>query len=306
MVIKWQGHACFQIQGDGVRIVTDPYTPEVAGLSPIREPADIVIMSSDDDDFHSDAAGVPVGARADFVPIPFDDVDALEGAVGRAGGGGVAAVVIEPVVERLPSREWVLAARRLCDATGAVLVFDEIKTGFRISVGGYQQYAGITPDLAVFSKALANGYPLSAVVGHADVMDAARATWISSTLASEGTALGAASAVLDRHVEADVCGALWSIGEEMRAGVTRAISASGVEGVRADGLAPMWLLRFDDPVRESRFMELALERGVLFKRGAYDFAALAHGDDDVLSAVELAASGALVALREEEEDGGRA
>jgi L-ascorbate metabolism protein UlaG (beta-lactamase superfamily) len=63
MEIKWYGHACFSIQGDGVRIVTDPYTPEVAGLAPIREPADIVIMSSDDDDFHSDAADVPGGPQ---------------------------------------------------------------------------------------------------------------------------------------------------------------------------------------------------------------------------------------------------
>src|SRR5207245_7251637 len=59
MVIQWQGHACFRVSGDGVRIVTDPYTPEVAGLSPIREAADIVIMSSDDDPFHSDAGDVP-------------------------------------------------------------------------------------------------------------------------------------------------------------------------------------------------------------------------------------------------------
>ena len=59
MVIQWQGHACFRVRGDGVRIVTDPYTPEVAGLSPIREAADIVIMSSDDDSFHSDAGDVP-------------------------------------------------------------------------------------------------------------------------------------------------------------------------------------------------------------------------------------------------------
>jgi L-ascorbate metabolism protein UlaG (beta-lactamase superfamily) len=59
MQIQWQGHACFQIRGDGVCIVTDPYTPEVAGLSPLREPADVVIMSSDDDPFHSDAADVP-------------------------------------------------------------------------------------------------------------------------------------------------------------------------------------------------------------------------------------------------------
>jgi len=59
MLIKWIGHACFHIRGDGVSIVTDPYTPAVAGLNPIREAADVVIMSSDDDPFHSDAADVP-------------------------------------------------------------------------------------------------------------------------------------------------------------------------------------------------------------------------------------------------------
>jgi glutamate-1-semialdehyde 2,1-aminomutase len=126
-------------------------------------------------------------------------------------------------------------------------------------------------------------------------------TWISSTLASEGTALGAASAVLDRHAQEDVCGALWRIGDEMRAAVTRAIAASGLAGVRVEGIAPMWLLRFDEAQREARFVELALERGVLFKRGAYDFAALAHEDEDVLSAIELAASAALVTLRDEED-----
>ncbi|MBC7791360.1 MAG: aminotransferase class III-fold pyridoxal phosphate-dependent enzyme [Anaerolineae bacterium] len=243
------------------------------------------------------ATGLPAGAHADFETIPFDDAQALHEAAKRSSGK-LAAIVLEPVIERLPSEEWLNVARRACDNYGAVLIFDEIKTGFRIRQGGYQEYSGITPDLATFGKAMANGFPLAAVVGKRDVMDAARSTWISSTLAGEGCALAAAGAVLDWHERAEVSEALWSIGGDMMAAVSRAVTASRVKGVSVEGIAPMWFLRFDDAHRESRFLELALEEGVLFKRGAYNFASLAH-DDDTIAAIEGAASAAFVALREE-------
>jgi glutamate-1-semialdehyde aminotransferase len=185
--------------------------------------------------------------------------------------------------------------RELCDASGAVLVFDEIKTGFRVAPGGYQEICGITPDLATFGKALANGYPLAAVVGHAAVMDAARRTWISSTLASESTALAAALAVLDWHEEADVCATLAETGREIRASFERAIAASGVEGVVVDGIDPMFLCRWDDPSRETRFLGECARAGIIVKRGAYDFAAVAH-DEESIQEIEAGVSSALVAL----------
>jgi glutamate-1-semialdehyde 2,1-aminomutase len=251
-------------------------------------------------DWSSDAAGVPASTRKDLTRIPFDDLAALDRAVAAAGsGGGLAAIVLEPVVEREPSRAWLERARALCDSTGAVLIFDEVKTGFRIAPGGYQEVCGVTPDLASFGKAMSNGYPLAAVVGKAPLMDAARKTWISSTLASESAALAAALAVLDWHDEADICATLAETGREMRAAVDRAIAASGVGGVRSDGVDTMWLLRWDDPARESRFLLNAVGEGVLLKRGAYNFAAIAH-DEETLPEIEAAASAALVALAEEE------
>jgi glutamate-1-semialdehyde 2,1-aminomutase len=250
-------------------------------------------------DWASDARGVPSGARADVRRVPFDDVGALERAVSDAGAR-LAAIVIEPVIERLPSVEWIAHARSLCDATGAALVFDEIKTGFRLRPGGYQELAGVTPDLATFGKAIANGYPLAVVAGRRDIMQAARNTWISSTLASESTALAAAWAVLDWHEQAEICDALASAGRELREGVAAAIDASGVEGVTVDGIDAMWLLRFDSPGRETRFLELAAREGVLFKRGAYNYASIAH-DEEAIREVEAAASAAFVALRDEEQ-----
>jgi hypothetical protein len=85
----------------------------------------------------------------------------------------------------------------------------------------------------------------------------------------------------------------------MRAGVSAAISAAGIEGVTVEGLDPMWFLRFADPKRETRFLELAASHGVLFKRGAYNYAATAH-DEAAIADIEEAASAAFVELREEE------
>ena len=246
-------------------------------------------------DWSSDAAGVPGGARADYTAVPFDDVAALERACGATSD--LAAIVLEPVIERLPGAGWLVAARRIADRTGAVLVFDEMKTGFRVAPGGYQAIAAVTPDLAIFGKALANGFPLAAVVGRRAVMDAARRTWISSTLAGETTALAAAMAVLDAHAAGDVCAALATIGEQMMASTRRAIADRGATGVSVEGIPPMWFLRFTDAAPERQFLTTALSNGVLFKRGPYNFPSLAH-DTAALAAIHaaaLAASGSLPA-----------
>jgi glutamate-1-semialdehyde 2,1-aminomutase len=247
-------------------------------------------------DWSADKAGVPSATKKTFRSIPFDDVAALERAVAEVGAS-LAAVVIEPVIERLPSKEWMERARALCDANGAVLVFDEIKTGFRLATGGYQQYAEITPDLAAFGKAMANGLPMAAVCGKAALMEAAEKTWISSTLASETGALAAVGAMLAWHEEADICATLWSTGQEMRRAVGDALAASGTTGVTIDGIDPMWMLRFDDPAVETEFLVAAAAHGVLFKRGAYNFAAVAH-DEEAIREIESGASAAFVELRE--------
>ena len=249
-------------------------------------------------DWNSDAAGVPSGTRQAFGRIPFGDVAAAERAVSEAGED-LAAVVIEPVIERAAPADWLRALRDLCSSSGAVLIADEIKTGFRVHPAGGVAASGVEPDLAVYGKALANGYPLSAVVGRGAIMRAAERTWISSTLASEGTALAAASVVLARHASDDVCGRLAAIGGAMREGVRRALVASNASDVELLGLAPMWFLRFADGHREMHVLSTVRRAGVLLKRGAYNFAALAH-DHDAIDAVERTLT---LALRQEYDPG---
>jgi glutamate-1-semialdehyde 2,1-aminomutase len=259
-------------------------------------------------DWWSEGPGITAGAHADFVAVPFDDAEALEVAAQRAGDR-LAAIVLEPVVERLPSPGWLRAARRLCDRAGAVLIFDEVKTGCRLHVGGFQataDAADVLPDVAAFGKALANGYPLAAVVGRRAVMDAARVAWVSSTLASEATALAAAHAVLDRHAEIDVCARIRLHGDSLRELVAGALADAGAADVRTEGIAPMWFLRFGPDAergarREARFLDAARAAGVLFKRGAYNYPTLAH-DASVDDAVAGAARAGFAAVRALDEE----
>jgi glutamate-1-semialdehyde 2,1-aminomutase len=226
-------------------------------------------------DWSSDSAGVPPATRALCARIPFGDIDAAREAAARVRND-LAAVVIE---------------------SGAVLIADEIKTGFRVNPAGALAQHGIRPDLVVFGKALANGYPLAVVAGRGKFMEAAQRTWISSTLACETTALAAASAVLARHAREDVCGRLAAIGSAMRAGVERALAAGGAGGVRLEGIAPMWFLRFESESREAQVLAKAREAGVLIKRGAYNFASLAH-DDTALTELEQALRAAFAAAED--------
>jgi glutamate-1-semialdehyde 2,1-aminomutase len=252
-------------------------------------------------DWSTDAAGVPAASRVSVTPVPFDDVPALEAAA-RAAGRSLAAIVLEPVVERLPSDAWIRRARSLCDDVGAVLIVDEMKTGFRLALGGYHGLTGIHPDLAVFGKAMANGFPVAAVVGAQGVMDAAERTWISSTAAGESSALAAVGAVLDRYTaeDDDVCATLARLGAHIRQSFEHAVEASGITGVTTAGCDPMWLARFERPEVESAFLREASRRGVLFKRGAYNYAALAHDEEEILLEIERVASSAFVALMDDE------
>jgi glutamate-1-semialdehyde 2,1-aminomutase len=221
-------------------------------------------------------AGVPRSTERLWTAVPFDDLAALEAAV--AGTEPPAAIVVEPVIERAPSPGWLEGARRLASAHGAVLVFDEIKTAFRLGAGGAAARYGVRPDLAVLGKALANGFPLAAVVGRADILARVRETWISSTLATEFVSLAAARAVLDVWSGTDVARHLARVGSL----VLEALGAwPDPRPWSVCGIPEMWFLRFADGDRERRFLLACAQRGLLLKRGAYNFTSLAHDRGEV-------------------------
>lgn len=242
-------------------------------------------------DWSSDAAGVPASTKADTTWIQFNDIDSLNTAFAVLSST-VAALIIEPLVDVLATAEWLQTARTLCDTYGTVLIFDEVKTAFRIRTGGVQALYGIEPDLTTLGKAMANGYPLSALAGRAAVMHAVTQTWISSTAAAESTGLAAANAVLDHHERTDICARLEEIGAAMKDAVTKALATAPVVGIRTEGEAVMWRLVADSPADLDALVANCTRHGVLLKRGAYQFASLAH-DDEAIREVRHAVAASL-------------
>jgi glutamate-1-semialdehyde aminotransferase len=219
--------------------------------------------------------GVPTALFALSEEIPFNDLERGRSAI-RLLGNRLAAVVIEPVIERAPSGAWLTMLREETRQVGALLVLDEIKTGFRLAPGGAAERYNIDPDLVVLGKALANGFPLAAVGGRRDVMEQARRTWISSTLATESVSLAAAEAKLSVVLEAGLHAHLAQIGRRWRGGLE--ILAGRFPEVIAGvaGIPEMSFLRFHDEAMGIAVARAAAERGLLFKRTAYNFVSLAH------------------------------
>lgn len=227
--------------------------------------------------------GVPGAVRSLRTEIPFNDVAAVAGIV--TGDALPAAIVVEPVIDGPPDMAWLQALRDVATRSGAVLIFDEIKTAFRVAVGGAAERWGVTPDLMVLGKAMANGFPLAAVCGHRDVLETATRTWISSTLATEAVSLAVGSAVLATYLQERVCDRLEEAGTILLAGLERLVRTlpRAVRGVR--GIPQMCYLTFSREEVSAAAAVAAARHGLLFKRNAYNFVSLAHTDDVVIEVI---------------------
>ncbi len=190
--------------------------------------------------------GVPRAVGELTHRFPFNDIDALKKLL-EAQPDGFAAVIMEPVSSMVPGEGYLDAVRKLTHHHGALLVFDEIITGFRVALGGAQAYFGVTPDLACFGKGMANGMPISAVVGQADIMAEMEEIFFSTTFGGETLSLAAAIACVDKMHREPVIETLWKTGQALAGRAADAILANGLEGsISLNGLAPWKVLGFSD------------------------------------------------------------
>ncbi len=141
--------------------------------------------------------GVPAATRALTESFPYNDLAALE-ALLAAHPGEFAAVILEPMTSEWPAEAFLGGVARATREAGALLVFDEMVTGFRFARGGAQEYFGVTPDLATFGKGMANGMPLAALVGKREWMEAMGEVFVSGTFGGETLSRAAGLAVLDK------------------------------------------------------------------------------------------------------------
>jgi glutamate-1-semialdehyde aminotransferase len=215
----------------------------------------------------------------------YNDIDTLK-RIFAEHSGQVAGIVIEPIGVVAPENGFLQEIRELCKREGSLLIFDEIITGFRLARGGAQEYFGVVPDLACFGKAMANGYPLSAIVGPGEIMKVFEEIFFSFTFGGEALSLAAARATMKEIAEKEVIGHLWEKGERLMDGTAVLARELGVEGhVRCLGLPPRTVVNFyDESGRESfliksLFQQECLKRGVLFS-GGHNLC-FSHSDADI-------------------------
>jgi glutamate-1-semialdehyde 2,1-aminomutase len=211
-----------------------------------------------------DPAGVPRGLKGTALPFHYNRFDELK-AIVDAHPGELAAIVMEPRRGQAPDPGFLEAVRDLATGIGAVLIFDEVTTGFRMTDGGIHLLLGVNPDIAVFAKAMANGYPMAAIIGTSTVMEAAQSTFISSTNWTERVGTVAALATIRKYRRERVAEHLKKIGNLTFDGWTRAAAKTGV-ALHTEGLPSLAHFAFEHPdelTLTTLFTQDMLERGYL-------------------------------------------
>lgn len=229
--------------------------------------------------------GVPEAVAKLSHKFPYGDLDALH-ALLKQHPGEFAAVIMEPMSSVEPYEGYLQEVAELVRSEGALFVLDEIITGFRFALGGAQEMFGVTPDLASFGKSMANGMPISALVGKAEYMRLMEELFFSFTFGGEALSLAASKAVIDKMRAEPVIETLWNTGRDLSVAAEQAVARHGLEKVMSlSGMPPWRLWKFmphenaDQHEIKTFFMIGMMREGVLIN--ASHNVCYAHTRDDV-------------------------
>lgn len=250
--------------------------------------------------------GVPQAVQALTIPFEYNDLEGLQ-RIFDDHPGEVAAVIMEPVGLIDPQSRFLEQVRELARREGSLLIFDEVITGFRLALGGAQEHFGLTPDLACFGKAMANGYPLSAIVGRREIMRLFNEVFFSFTFAGETLSLAAAKATIAEMRAEPVIPYLWEQGQKLKDGYNVLAQHAGLQDVTTCiGLPPRTVITFKDATGadsmafKSVFQQECLRRGVLFS--GVQNVCYSHSDQDIEHTLQVYRT-SLAILREAIEAG---
>jgi glutamate-1-semialdehyde 2,1-aminomutase len=254
------------------------------------------------------SAGVPPEIANQTIVLPYNDVAALEAAF-RADAAVIAGIIVEPIAGNMnlvvPSREWLVALREQCDRHGAVLIFDEVMTGFRVHPRGVQGMLGITPDLTTLGKVIGGGMPVGAFGGRRDIMEKIAPlgpVYQAGTLSGNPVAVAAGLATLALTEAPGFYERLAARTRALTDGLAGAAKRAGV-AFCANAVGGMFGLYFaervpatydavmaTDKARFNRFFHAMLDAGVYFAPSAYEagFVSAAHGDAEIAETFRLA------------------
>ncbi len=245
--------------------------------------------------------GVPEAVRALSDTFPYNDADALEALLSKQPDA-YAAVILEPCGTQQPEAGFLERLREVTERYGVLLIFDEISTGFRIHMGGAQAHYGVTPDLACFGKSMANGMPVSALVGREDVMRGMDEIFFSATFGGEMLSISAALATLEKLQSENVVDRLWRCGEKLRDGTNEIFGRHGLGefvSFAGDGWWPR--IRIANPPVEANLLTSLLRQEFnangLLLAASFNLC-LAHDNETVIADTIEAIGGAAAAVRD--------
>lgn len=243
--------------------------------------------------------GIPPGAYENTIEFRYNDLSLLEKLLDE-NSSNVAAIIMTPVGHPLahpveaPRAGYLEGVRALATKHKAVLIFDEIRTGFRVSLGGAQARYGVTPDMALFGKAMANGYPISCVCGRRDIMKplADGEVFISSTFFPNSLEMVAALATIDILERERVCDKIWERGGAFLTKLRKIADSSGANA-HVSGIPPMPCITFPaDPEKKYKerrklFYTEAIRRGLFMQPYHHSYIAHRHTDNDLEDAARI-------------------
>jgi len=225
-------------------------------------------------------AGVPRGLIGSSVPFQYNRTDELE-AIAEKHTGKLAAIVLEPIRDHEPAPGFLQAVQKIAKECDAVLIVDEVSSGFRLTTGGAHLLYGLKPDIAVFAKAMSNGYPMAAIIGKEYVMQSVQDTFISSTYWTEGIGSVAARATIEKYERCTVPAHLVKTGSAVQEGWKRAADNTGIE-LEIGGIPPLshFSMKGENGLLvQTVYTHMMLERGFLAGKSFY--ACYAHQNTQV-------------------------
>ncbi|MBE2189495.1 MAG: aminotransferase class III-fold pyridoxal phosphate-dependent enzyme [Candidatus Kapabacteria bacterium] len=225
--------------------------------------------------------GIPQEVTDLTYTFAYNDIDSVLNSI----DDDTAAIILEPVVFEEPRDNFLHKLREICTEKGIVLIFDEMWTGFRMALGGAQEYFGIKADLATFSKAVANGMPLSILTGRADIMQLLeKDVFFFTTFGGEALSLAAAKATIEEMQQKDVISALHNKGSILKDGIKSMIQEIGIDFVGITGYPFKTVITFDakagNPLIMKSYMQQEfLKRGILWS--GFHNMSYSHSDEDI-------------------------
>ena len=211
-----------------------------------------------------DASGVPRELIGTSLPFEYNQINQLKKILSH-NKNEIAAIIMEPVRTKLPENNFLNDVRELATENKIPLIFDEITSGFRMNCGGVHMHLGVMPDLAIFGKALANGYPISAVIGKKNIMESAQDTFISSTFWSERIGYTAALSNIKKFEEKKVHSELIKYGKLINECWYK-LSKKYEIGIEINGIEPLTTLKFkgkNSLILQTLYAKFMLEQGFL-------------------------------------------